>query len=265
MATGKALNGKPYAGNPHVRFDEGEVAPAATPRRGSLLYRSLTSKLFLPLCLLPFVAAAEDYSSWVQLTESDVYTPYSFDSAGKWSDGEPPSSTKNYYVPAGLMMKTGGSSATFGGGVIAVAGTVQVGNTGGTTVTWPEMRLLPGGIYKHNSNNSIAGKLVILGTEAEPAYINSFLYANKTFEYKCTFEGEPGSVMRIGHAALSGATYESIVGCTVKIIGGKLDNFQGKIVVGGETHLSINTGRIIPSCVRARSPSATFRWRTARS
>jgi hypothetical protein len=38
MATGKALDGKPYAGNPHVRFDEGEVAPAATPRRGSLLY-----------------------------------------------------------------------------------------------------------------------------------------------------------------------------------------------------------------------------------
>ena len=39
MATGKALNGKPYAGKPHVRFDEGEVAPAATPRRGSLLYK----------------------------------------------------------------------------------------------------------------------------------------------------------------------------------------------------------------------------------
>ena len=29
---------KSYAGNPHVRFDEGEVASAATPRRGSLLY-----------------------------------------------------------------------------------------------------------------------------------------------------------------------------------------------------------------------------------
>ncbi len=61
MTTEKALNGKPYAGNPHVRFDEGEVASctaeaslrrrpcrrqpegcasrcAATPRRGSLLY-----------------------------------------------------------------------------------------------------------------------------------------------------------------------------------------------------------------------------------
>ena len=48
MTTGKALNGKPYAGNPHVapspcyggtgRIDEGEVASAAMPRRGSLLY-----------------------------------------------------------------------------------------------------------------------------------------------------------------------------------------------------------------------------------
>ena len=37
--TNAALRGKPYAGNPHVRFDEGEVASAATPRRGSLLYK----------------------------------------------------------------------------------------------------------------------------------------------------------------------------------------------------------------------------------
>ena len=36
--TNAALRGKPDAGNPHVRFDEGEVALAATPRRGSLLY-----------------------------------------------------------------------------------------------------------------------------------------------------------------------------------------------------------------------------------
>ena len=42
MTTGKALNGKPYAGNPHVRFDEGEVASAATPRRGFLLYETKT-------------------------------------------------------------------------------------------------------------------------------------------------------------------------------------------------------------------------------
>ena len=36
--TTATLDGKPDAGNPHVRFGEGEVAPAK-PRRGSLLYR----------------------------------------------------------------------------------------------------------------------------------------------------------------------------------------------------------------------------------
>lgn len=35
--TNATLRGKPDAGNPHVRFDEGEVA-SVKPRRGSLLY-----------------------------------------------------------------------------------------------------------------------------------------------------------------------------------------------------------------------------------
>ena len=39
MTKREALNGKPYAGNPHVRFDEGEAASTATSRRGSLLYK----------------------------------------------------------------------------------------------------------------------------------------------------------------------------------------------------------------------------------
>ena len=41
MTTGIALDGKPYAGNLHIRFDEGEVASAAMPRRWSLLYKRL--------------------------------------------------------------------------------------------------------------------------------------------------------------------------------------------------------------------------------
>ena len=42
MTERESLNGKPYAGTPHVRFDEGEVA-SATPRRGSLLYKIRTA------------------------------------------------------------------------------------------------------------------------------------------------------------------------------------------------------------------------------
>ena len=38
--TNAILRGKPDAGNPHVRFDEGEVA-SAKPRRGSLLYKTI--------------------------------------------------------------------------------------------------------------------------------------------------------------------------------------------------------------------------------
>ena len=91
MTTGKALNGKPYAGNPHVapsqcyggtgRFDEGEVASAATPRRGSLLYKH--SKLAIIAGLVAglftgFGYAAEVSSDdalcavkgWVSLKES---------------------------------------------------------------------------------------------------------------------------------------------------------------------------------------------------
>ena len=57
MSTGKALNEKPYAGNPHMRFDVGEVASAATPRRGSLLCRKLMLLGYMALVGLPLAAA----------------------------------------------------------------------------------------------------------------------------------------------------------------------------------------------------------------
>ena len=44
--TNAILRGKPDAGNPHVRFDEGEVA-SAKPRRGSLLYKVLSFAILL--------------------------------------------------------------------------------------------------------------------------------------------------------------------------------------------------------------------------
>ena len=50
--TNAALLGKPEAGNPHVRFDEGEVALAATPRRGSLLYKNGVIRIAVSAYLL---------------------------------------------------------------------------------------------------------------------------------------------------------------------------------------------------------------------
>jgi len=55
--TNATLRGKPDAGNPHVRFDEGEVA-SAKPRRGSLLYNNRISIPFAVLaCVLCVVPA----------------------------------------------------------------------------------------------------------------------------------------------------------------------------------------------------------------
>ncbi|MBR6530771.1 MAG: hypothetical protein IKT43_05090, partial [Clostridia bacterium] len=54
--TNTALRGKPDAGNPHVRFDEGEVASAATPRRGSLLYKAKI--IAIALCAAALAANA---------------------------------------------------------------------------------------------------------------------------------------------------------------------------------------------------------------
>ena len=61
MATGKALNGKPYAGNPHVRFDEGAGAPRHSGR-SALLYKlhdiQKNCGLIVPILAMLCVAVA---------------------------------------------------------------------------------------------------------------------------------------------------------------------------------------------------------------
>ena len=88
MTKREALNGKPYAGNPHVRFDEGENASATTSRCGSLLYSAfgrLAASAFAALSI-GFVAVAEDAASapevvWVKADKA------AFESQGVVGDG----------------------------------------------------------------------------------------------------------------------------------------------------------------------------------
>ena len=55
MTKREALNGKPYAGNPHVRFDEGEAASTATSRRGSLLYKPYCESALFAVAAILFL------------------------------------------------------------------------------------------------------------------------------------------------------------------------------------------------------------------
>ena len=75
MATVKALDRRPHAGNPRARFDEGEVAPAATPRRGVLLCKNRTIAFLLTLVSLGALADALSVTPAV---------PYSRRTRGFW-------------------------------------------------------------------------------------------------------------------------------------------------------------------------------------
>ena len=72
MTKREALNGKPYAGNPHVRFDEGEAASTATSRRGSLLYKKILLLIAVGAGMnLPALSHVDALAAW---TRQAVYS-----------------------------------------------------------------------------------------------------------------------------------------------------------------------------------------------
>ena len=81
MTPGKALNGKSYAGNPHVRFDEGDVVSAATPRRGSLLYKRSYSVIQASIIFVLTACGIYNANAAITLSESNLsdtdYVEYS--------------------------------------------------------------------------------------------------------------------------------------------------------------------------------------------
>ncbi len=93
MAKGNALKGKPDVVNPHVRFDGGNVAPTATPRRRFLLYTK--NAMFLSIISLAWFTAGAIESDRLYMvvnisggTQVDSY-PISYLSAVPqtgWSD-----------------------------------------------------------------------------------------------------------------------------------------------------------------------------------
>ena len=101
MATGKALDGKPYAGKPHVRFDEGEVASAAMPRRGSLLYKTTHQRRY---CC--FIAASAHLFAVVALM-SAAAPALAEDFFLRGNDGDNTSSLNGYGSAAGWTNAVG--------------------------------------------------------------------------------------------------------------------------------------------------------------
>ena len=76
--TNAVLQGKLYAGNPHVRFDEGEVAPTATPKRFACACAKIASAGIA--VLLCGAAMGADYH-WTGAAGDHLWS-----TAGNWTD-----------------------------------------------------------------------------------------------------------------------------------------------------------------------------------
>ena len=161
MATRNVHDGKPYAGNPHVRFHKGEVSSAAMLRRGSLLCKKsekMTVATLVALSLMFAAYADSGYDSWFQqvVNDAEVFT------SACWVDPADESQTKvaatagnSYYVPAGKTAKTPNVNSTFPDAALAVAGTLRL-LTWGKTYTFNDLRMLSGSVLAHGSYNYLA-------------------------------------------------------------------------------------------------------------
>ena len=78
--TNSALDGKPYAGNPHVRIDEGDGA-SAKPRRSSLLYK----RILVMLCVAVSTIVMAKTTTWIGGATGQ------FSAAANWDNGVPAS------------------------------------------------------------------------------------------------------------------------------------------------------------------------------
>src|SRR5574344_1742834 len=98
--TNATLRGKPDAGNPHVRFDEGEVA-SAKPRRGSLLYEENHMKI-INIGVLAHVDAGK-----TTLTESLLYNSGAITELGSVDRGTTRTDNTLLERQRGITIQTG--------------------------------------------------------------------------------------------------------------------------------------------------------------
>lgn len=104
MSTREAFRVKPHAGNPHMRFDEGEGA-LATSRSRSLRYRTKTLAVCtvvakrtafavtaISAVLTPLALSAGTVTDWKGGTGGSEEAPLEIYDGNNWSSGELPSS-----------------------------------------------------------------------------------------------------------------------------------------------------------------------------
>ena len=91
----KVQRDKPYAGNPHIRFSEGEIASAATPRRGTLpckkwLRSNFLAKFCVVVAMLLCAAMVSNAGSYMEIEPNGLvqYTDWLGLPSSKWQEDD---------------------------------------------------------------------------------------------------------------------------------------------------------------------------------
>ena len=144
MTTGKALNGKPYAGNPHVWFDG--VASVAMPRGGSLLFKRFIVAI-LAAVGFALTSAGLEVNSGKAMTAARTWT------------------TRNQNALGGRLGGVGGTVTSYTNEtgnvlfhVIALEGGGYVVTSGDTLVS-PIIAYSPSGVFVPEEANPMFGFL----------------------------------------------------------------------------------------------------------
>ena len=153
-----------------------------------------TSSAWLSAAICAAVGCAyadgDPYAGYVKLTGKDELTTggCSWNRAGNWEDGQAPSSTKDYYVPAGTRLYhpqiTTQSANIWNGGKLVIGGVFLVMVSGGNynAPSIADLTLLPGSevithaygpFYYYDGNT---GTVTIASTMANPAVISHHYY-----------------------------------------------------------------------------------------
>ena len=192
-----------------------------------------------------------DYSTWMQLKgTSGVYNnAVWYDPADEAQTDVSAEAGKCYYVAAKKTASSSGTSDTFRGSVLAIAGQLSLG-TYGKTYTIPELRLLPGASLKTTANVTIGGGLVVSGTADNPCEWTCGTYSDRDgWIITAPISSAPETVFKLGNNTLSKAR-DNISGQYGVLavhyngyvrLNGSLSGFYGNMTVTPGTHLALGT------------------------
>ncbi len=195
---------------------------------------------------MPYMSLAA-YEDYVYMEATDGYTDStSFNTAGKWSDHEPPSPTKKYYVPVGIDLRTPNTNVTdyvFGGSELVLAGAINPLSRMNSIATITNLVMLGGSrIYYSGQKTAIQGTAHVQDSSlSNPANVASGMDLGETFsfwvqELGFDFVGAADQVLKVRQY---GGVENKANTLAVFAFTHSLSNFLGTLVIAKKSWLSI--------------------------